>query len=40
MIGKEEKGGQVTIFIIIAILIVALGVLIYLYYPKIFPGYK
>jgi hypothetical protein len=36
MIKKGEKGGQVTIFIIIAILIVALGILIYLYYPKIF----
>ena len=35
MIKKGEKGGQVTIFIIIAILIIALGVLIYLYYPKI-----
>ena len=35
MIGKEGKKGQVTIFIIIAILIVALGVLIYLYYPEI-----
>jgi hypothetical protein len=36
MIKKGEKGGQVTIFIIIAILIIALGILIYLYYPKIF----
>jgi hypothetical protein len=36
MIKKGEKGGQVTIFIIIAILIVALGILIYLYWPKIF----
>lgn len=35
MIKKGEKGGQVTIFIIIAILIVALGVLIYLYWPKL-----
>lgn len=32
----ENFKGQVTIFIIIAILIVALGILIYLYYPKIF----
>ena len=33
---KEGKRGQVTIFIIIAILIIVLGILIYLYYPKIF----
>ena len=33
----ENFRGQVTIFIIIAILIVAFGVLVYLYYPKIFP---
>lgn len=35
---KGEKKGQVTIFIIIALLIVAIGVLIYMFYPKIFPG--
>lgn len=35
---KEGKKGQVTIFIIIAILIIAFGALVYLYYPKIFPG--
>ncbi len=35
MIGKEGKKGQVTIFIIIAILIVALGVLIYMFYPEL-----
>jgi hypothetical protein len=34
----KNSRGQVTIFIIIAILIVALGVLVYLYFPKIFPG--
>jgi len=38
MIEKEGKKGQVTIFIIIAILIVAIVVLIFLYYPKIFPN--
>lgn len=38
MIKRGKKKGQVTIFIIIAILIVALGILIYLYYPKLFPG--
>lgn len=38
MIEKEGKRGQVTIFIIIAILIVALGTLVFLYYPKLFPG--
>jgi len=31
----DSKGGQVTIFIILAIMIVIIGVLIYLYYPKI-----
>jgi hypothetical protein len=38
--GKKRLGvkGQVTIFIIIAILIVAIGVLFYLFYPKIFPS--
>lgn len=35
MIGKEVKRGQVTIFIIIGILIVALGVLIYMFYPEL-----
>lgn len=35
MIGKEGKKGQVTIFIIIGILIVALGVLIYSFYPEL-----
>lgn len=38
MIKKGEKGGQVTIFIIIAILIVALAILLYLYWPKLFPS--
>jgi hypothetical protein len=38
MIKKREKGGQVAIFIIIAILIVALAVLLYLYWPKLFPS--
>jgi len=38
MIKKEGKKGQVTIFIIIALLIVAIGVLVYLFYPKIFPS--
>lgn len=33
---KEGKKGQVTIFIIIALLFVALCILVYLYYPKIF----
>ena len=36
MIKKGEKGGQDPIFIIIAILILALAILSYLYYPKIF----
>jgi hypothetical protein len=35
MFEKEEKGGQVTIFIIMAVLVVALGVLIFLYFPEI-----
>ncbi len=30
-----EKRGQVTIFIILAILIIAIGVLLYLFYPRI-----
>jgi hypothetical protein len=38
MIKKGEKKGQVTIFIIIALLVVAIGVLIYMFYPKIFSG--
>ncbi|MCX6750155.1 MAG: hypothetical protein NTZ83_01740 [Candidatus Pacearchaeota archaeon] len=33
---RLNKKGQVTIFIIIALLIVALCILVYLYYPKIF----
>src|SRR4030042_2359510 len=40
MIEKEGKKGQVTIFIIIAILIIALGLLIYLYYPKIIASFN
>ena len=32
---RLNKRGQVTIFIIIAILIIALGVLIYMFYPKL-----
>jgi hypothetical protein len=35
MIEKEEKKGQVTVFIIIAVLIIALGVLLYMFWPKI-----
>ena len=35
MIEKGEKKGQVTVFIIIAVLIIALGVLIYMFWPKI-----
>lgn len=31
----KNKSGQVTIFIIVAILIIAIGVLIYMFYPKI-----
>lgn len=31
----EKKKGQVTIFIIVGVLIVVLGVLIYMFYPKI-----
>ena len=31
----KKKSGQVTIFIIIAITIIALGILIYMFYPKI-----
>lgn len=34
---KEEKRGQLTIFIIVAILIVALALLIYFFYPKLRP---
>ena len=33
--GDFNKRGQVTIFIIVAILIVAFGILIYMFYPKI-----
>lgn len=36
MIKKGEKGGQVTIFIILAILIIALAIIIYLFFPKLF----
>ena len=32
---KRGKKAQVTIFIIIAIIIVVLGILIYMFYPKI-----
>ncbi|MEK6833275.1 MAG: hypothetical protein AABY32_04455 [Nanoarchaeota archaeon] len=32
---KLNKKGQITIFIIIAVLIIALGVLIYMFYPKL-----
>ena len=32
---KNKRRGQITIFIIVGILIVALGVLIYLFYPQI-----
>lgn len=35
MIKKEGKKGQVTIFIIIAVLVIALGILIYMFWPKI-----
>ncbi len=31
----QQKRGQVTIFIIIAVIVVALGVLVYLFYPQI-----
>lgn len=37
-ISFKNSKGQVTIFIIIAILVIAIGVLIYLFYPKIFPN--
>jgi hypothetical protein len=40
MIRKEGKKGQVTIFIIIAILLVALCILVYLYYPKIIGSFN
>lgn len=36
-----EKRGQVTIFIIIAVIVISVGILIYMYYPRIvgvFPG--
>jgi len=36
--GIENKKGQVTIFIIIAVVIVVLGVLIYMFYPQIQEG--
>jgi hypothetical protein len=36
---KIKKRGQVTIFIIVAIVIIALGILIYMFYPEIVPGY-
>jgi hypothetical protein len=32
---RKNKGGQVTIFIIIAVLVMAAAVLIYMFYPKI-----
>lgn len=32
---KRDKKGQITIFIILAIVIVAIGVLIYMFYPQI-----
>lgn len=32
---QKDRKGQITLFIIIAIVIVALGILIYLFYPKI-----
>jgi hypothetical protein len=35
-----KKRGQVTIFIIIGILIVILGILIYLFYPEITPDFE
>jgi hypothetical protein len=38
MIKREGKRGQVTIFIIIALLVIAIGVLFYMFYPKIFPS--
>tara|TARA_Y100000296_G_C5175176_1_gene259662 strand:- start:2297 stop:3145 length:849 start_codon:yes stop_codon:yes gene_type:complete len=34
----EGKKGQITIFIIIAVVIIALGILIYLFFPKIQTG--
>jgi hypothetical protein len=40
MIKKGERKGQVTIFIIIAVLIIALAILIYLYYPKIIASFS
>lgn len=36
--GFHAKKGQVTLFVIIALLIVALGVVIYLFYPQISSG--
>jgi len=35
----ENKKGQVTIFIIIAVMIVILGILIYMFFPKIKTGF-
>ncbi|HJX51089.1 MAG TPA: hypothetical protein VJ438_06525 [Candidatus Nanoarchaeia archaeon] len=35
MVKKRDKKAQVTIFIILAIVIVALGILIYMFYPQI-----
>ena len=35
---KEERRGQVTVFIIIAIIVVAIGLLIIFFYPKISSG--
>jgi len=34
-VSKKNKKGQVTIFIILAIMVVVMGILIYLYYPQI-----
>jgi len=35
MVNKSDKKGQITIFIILAIMIVALGIVIYMFYPQI-----
>lgn len=32
---REENRGQVTIFIVIALIIIVLGILVYMFYPKI-----
>jgi hypothetical protein len=34
-----QKKGQVTIFIVIAVVIIAIGILVYIFYPQIIPSF-